>query len=56
VEEEAVEDVRNVEDGTVRAWEARAWWTPPIDVAMRDGSPGKDARTSAPGRLWLERL
>jgi hypothetical protein len=45
VEEETVEDVRNVEDGTAWAWDARAWWTPPDDTAMREESPGK-----APGR------
>jgi hypothetical protein len=56
VEEETVEDVRNVEDGTAWAWEAWAWWTPPDDAAMREEGPRKAARTSVPGRQWLERL
>jgi hypothetical protein len=38
-EEEAVEDVRNVEDGTKRAVGRPRMWTPPSDAAMRDGSP-----------------
>jgi RES domain-containing protein len=55
MEEETVEDVRNVEDGTARAWEASAWRTPPDDAAMREESPGKGARRR-PGRRWLEIL
>jgi len=51
LEEQAVEDVRNVEGGTKRAWEARdaqaretesaCEWTPAVDVAMGDGTPRK---------------
>jgi len=41
VAEETVEDVRNVEDGTLTAGSGfpAEWWTPPADVAMRDEDP-----------------
>ena len=39
VEEQTVEGVRNAEDGTEQARGRLREWTPPVDVAMRDGSP-----------------
>jgi len=41
VAEEPVEVVRNGEDGTKRAWDAREGWTPPADVALREETPRK---------------
>jgi hypothetical protein len=54
VEEETVEDVRNVEDGTERAWDARDT-TPKgfvgVDSAVlcRDGARKPQGRCPAPG-------
>jgi hypothetical protein len=39
VAEQAVEDVRNVEDGTKRELGGPRVWTPPVDVAKREGNP-----------------
>jgi hypothetical protein len=39
VAEQAVEDVRNVEDGTERELGCPRTWTPPVDVAKREASP-----------------
>jgi hypothetical protein len=45
VAEQAVEDVRNVEDGTERELGCPRVWTPPVDVAKRDGNPKEGAFT-----------
>jgi hypothetical protein len=47
VAEQTVEDVRNVEDGTVRDLGALHLWTPLVDTAKRDGTPRKELRRPA---------
>jgi len=40
VAEQTVEGVRNAEGGTIgREWDSGRKWTPPIDAAMREGTP-----------------
>jgi hypothetical protein len=67
VAEQAVEDVRNVADGTwFGEWDPRAaWWTPPADVAKRDGTPrealiglfrGREIAGETVGRSWVAAL
>jgi hypothetical protein len=56
VAEQAVEDVRNVEDGTERELGSPRTWTPPVDVAKREANPkeGGLTDTAAVGRTRIE--
>jgi len=45
VAEQAVEDVRNVEDGTKRELGCPRAWTPPVDVAKREANPKEGVST-----------